>query len=205
MTDEKKLILSIKSGGGNRDFKVLYDLYYHQLYRFVYSFVKSSETAKEIAQDSFVRLWMNRERLDENRSVKGYLFAISKNQLIRELRRQMKNPLLRDYIEFACGIGQDAVIMCDYDTFAGGIEKAKESLSPRQREIYVKNKEEGISVRDIAFSLGIREQVVRNQLSAAVGKIRRYLMNMFGNIDGTIVIAVAIVWEFCKKSFFGML
>lgn len=205
MIDEKKIISSIKSGGGNRDFKILYDHYYPSLYRFCYSYVKSAELAKEIAHDSFVRLWANRERLDENRSAKGYLFSISKNQLIRELRRQMRNPLLRDFVEFAGGISTEARIMCDYDTFAEGIEKAKMTLSPRQREIYVRNREDGITVKDIASELGIGEQVVRNQLSAALAKIRRYLINLLGEIDEIVIIGIFILWEICRKSFFDML
>jgi len=205
MIDEKKLIESIKTGGGNKDFKILYDNYYPSLYHFCYSYVKSSEIAKEIVHDSFVRLWLNRDRLDENRPVKGYLFAISRNQLIREIRRQMKNPLLRDYVEFAGGLGTEAMIMYDYDTFAAGIEEAKRTLSPRQREIYVKSKEDGLAVRDIADELGIGEQVVRNQLSASLHKIRRYLIDLFGNIDEMIMAGIIIFLEICRKSFFDML
>ncbi|MDE7127932.1 MAG: sigma-70 family RNA polymerase sigma factor, partial [Bacteroidales bacterium] len=169
---------------------MLYDYYYPGLYQFCYSYVKSSEIAREIVHDSFVRLWENRDRLDESRSAKNYLFTISRNQLIKEIRRQMKNPLLRDYIEFAGGIGTDARIMYDYDTFVAGVEKAKMALSPRQREIYVKNKEEGIPVKEIASELGIGEQVVRNQLSAALSKVRAVLVRMFGNIDEIIIISI---------------
>ncbi|MCM1177362.1 MAG: sigma-70 family RNA polymerase sigma factor [Clostridium sp.] len=167
--------------------------------------MKSSEIAREIAHDSFVRLWLNRDKLDGNRSVKGYLFAISRNQLIRELRRQMKNPLLRDYVGLAGSLGAEARIMYDYDTFVSGIEEAKQTLSPRQREIYIKNKEDGLPVKDIAAELGIGEQVVRNQLSAALSKIRRYLIDLFGNIDEMIIAGALVFWEICRKSFFDML
>ena len=95
--------------------------------------------------------------------------------------------------------------MYDYDTFVAGVEKAKMALSPRQREIYVKNKEEGIPVKEIASELGIGEQVVRNQLSAALSKVRAVLVRMFGNIDEIIIISIVILWEICRKSFSGML
>lgn len=153
----------------------MYDFYFPDLYHFVYQYVKSSETAKEIAHESFVRLWFSRDRLDEDRSVRAYLFTIAKNQLIKELRRQLRNPLLRDYLEFAGTLGMESRILYDYDTFIKGIEKAKGLLSPRQREIFVMSKEEDLSVAEIAEYLSIAPQVVRNQLSAAMKRIREEL------------------------------
>ncbi|MBO8459898.1 MAG: RNA polymerase subunit sigma-70, partial [Bacteroidetes bacterium] len=46
-----------------------------------------------------------------------------------------------------------------------------------QREIFELNKEQDIPVADIATRLSINEQVVRNQLSAALKTIRTELQN----------------------------
>ncbi len=175
MIDEKELIESIKAGGGNRSFRILYDFYFPALYHFVYQYVKSAETAEEIAHDAFIRLWTSRDRLDERRSVKAYLFTIARNQLIKELRRQLRNPLLRDHIEFIGTLGTESRILYDYDTYVRAVRKAKELLTPRQKEIYIMSREDDLSVPEIAESLSITPQVVRNQLSAAMKKIREYL------------------------------
>ncbi len=178
MMNEKDIIKRLKSPEWkiqNEGFRLLYDLYFHDLYCFVMQYIRSSESAKEIAHDAFVKLWVHRESLDESRNVKAYLFTISKNSMIKELRRQFKTPLLRDYFEIIVALSTDAKISYDYDAFMAMIDEAKEFLSPRQRQIYQMNKEENICIKDIASELNIKEQVARNQLSTAVRKIKEYI------------------------------
>ncbi|MBO5420280.1 MAG: sigma-70 family RNA polymerase sigma factor [Bacteroidales bacterium] len=172
---EKTLVRKIKEGD-SRSFRLLYDKYVSDLYTFIYRYIKSADITDEIVQDTFIRFWMYRARLDENRSVKSYLFTISYRQMLKEMKRQMKNPLMRDYVEFSESLSIDHRQAYDYDIYVKTIEIAKESLSPRQREIWQMSREDGLSSMEIAEMLSIKEQVVRNQLSAAQRKIKEYLM-----------------------------
>lgn len=177
---EKDIVLQLKSSDWkrqNRAFKILYELYYYDLYNFVRQYLKSSESSREIAHDAFVKLWLHREHLDETRSVKAYLFTISKNSLVKEFHRQMKNPRMRDYLDFAHSLSAEAKISYDYDTYIQLIEDAKKLLTPRQLQLFILNKEENTPVKLIAEELQIQEQVVRNQLSAAIKKVREYINN----------------------------
>ena len=181
MMDEKKIIKEIKSGGGSKNFRILYDYYFDTLFHFIYRYVKSYDTAKEIAHDAFVKLWLHRHSLDETRSVRAYLFTICRNQLIKEFRRQIRNPLLRNYIDFTESLSVESKIYCDFDTYVNAINDAAEHLSPRQREIFFLNRREGLPVQEIAERLSISEQVVRNQLSAATKKVKSVLMTMMSD------------------------
>lgn len=67
--------------------------------------------------------------------------------------------------------GDDADKEIDFDQLCQALQKAKSNLSPRQREIFELNKEHNLSVEQ----LSIKEQVVRNQLSAALKIIRTEL------------------------------
>lgn len=176
--DDRELIRKIRSGGdgGEAGFRVLYDTYSPPLYRFVYSYVKSSETAREITHEALVSLWLHRESLDENRSVRGYLFKSCRNALVKELRRQLRNPLVSDWMELAGSLGVESRISYDYDAYRAAIAEAQSELSPRQREIFMMSREQELDAREISRRLGIGEQVVRNQLSAATKKIREYLL-----------------------------
>ena len=178
MIDEKKIINEIKTGGGNaqnKSFGILYDFYYPELFHFIYRYLKSADLAREIAHDAFVRLWLHRQNLDPDRSVRAYLFTICRNSLIKEFRRQLRNPLMKDYFDFISGLSVEARISYDYDTYVKAIGQASSILSPRQREIFMLSRNEGLSAAEIAARLSIGEQVVRNQLSAALKKIRMEL------------------------------
>ena len=56
--DEKELIRRLKDGGDGSEagFRELYELYSPTLYRFVYSYVKSADTAREITHEALVGL-----------------------------------------------------------------------------------------------------------------------------------------------------
>lgn len=176
--EDKQLIQKVKSGD-SRSFRMLYDKYVSDLWNFVFRWLKSAELADDIVQDTFFRLWTHRSSLDETRSVKSYLFTISYHQLLKEIKRQIKNPLIKEYFEFVSHLQTPGYEgwQYDYDTFIKHLTEAKEKLTPRQREIFELSKEDGLPVLQIALKLSIQEQVVRNQLSAAIKKIRDYLNN----------------------------
>lgn len=191
--DEKELIRRIKKGGDDSQtgFRLLYENYSPKLYRFVFSYVKSSDTAREITHESLVNLWTHRETLDENRSVKAYLFTCCKNSLIKELRRQLKNPNLQDWMEVSANLSVESKISYDYDAYREAICKAQSNLTPRQREIFRLSREEGLNASEIAQNLGISEQVVRNQISAAMKKIREYIQRY--------IPAIAVIYRMLEE------
>ena len=174
MVDEEKLVRKL-ARGDSRSFNLLYDRYVSSLYNFVYQYVKSDQTASEIVQETFVKLWTKREGLDPEKSVKSYLFTICYHKLIKELRRQVRNPLMVEYIGILEQSGETHPSY-DFDHYMAAIRKAKAELPPRQRQIFELAKEDGLSVKEIASRLGIQEQVVRNQLSAALKKLREDIL-----------------------------
>lgn len=172
--DYPAIIKRIKTGD-EKAFRTLYEELAPELYRFAYRYVKSDAIAAEIVQDTFVRLWSSRMRLDDSRDPRSYIFAIAYHQIIREFRQQLRNPLLRDYLEYAESMTEGEMSTVDYDTYIKAIQKAKKRLPPRQREIFEMNREQDLKPAEIASRLGISEQVVRNQLSAATRYIRSKL------------------------------
>lgn len=86
---------------------------------------------------------------------------------------------MEDYLDFKKELisTDDVEAKYDFDLFLKELEAAKQKLTPRQREIFVLNKEYNLSVTEIASRLSITEQVVRNQLSAALKVLRNELSN----------------------------
>ena len=63
----------------------LFDVHYKELVRYSMRFVMSKETAEEIVQDVFIRIWNMRDTLVIGKSVDAYLFASVKNGSINYL------------------------------------------------------------------------------------------------------------------------
>jgi len=83
-TEELVLLIKSKSEYG---FNILYEKYSGALYGILYKFVRRSEIADDLLQDTFVKIWKHFDSFDEQ---KGTLFTwmlnIARNQAIDYLR-----------------------------------------------------------------------------------------------------------------------
>jgi len=161
--------------GSYTDYALLYEYYWPRLFAFVFSLTHSRQTAEDIAQETFLKIWTNHTDIDASLSFKSYLFTIAKNKLLNDLRKQINNPHFSDFIELSDNLRLSENTVeekIDFDEFLNKIKNAKQLLSPRLLEIFQLNKEEGLSVSEISIRFSITEQSVRNQLSKAVQLIK---------------------------------
>lgn len=173
--DYKKHIEGLRKGS-YKDFKILYDIYYSNLYGFVFGLIRSESQTKEILQETFIKLWINRESINPELSFKSYLFKISKNSIVDQYKRQLNNPVFEDYLDYCDNLqlsNNDITQQLDYDQFVEKLEAAKSKLTSRQREIFELSKEQGLSSGEIATILDIKEQTVYNILSSAMNILKK--------------------------------
>lgn len=174
--------------GSYKSYEILYNKWVSHLYCFVYSMTKSDVVTQDIVQNTFIKIWMNHSHLNTELSFKSYLFTISYRMVLKEFRQHINHPQMENYMEYcndsslAESSGEQAI---DFDYFIVELNKAKNKLTPRQRQIFEMNKECNFSVNEIAEQLLLSEASVRNQLSAALKIIRkelndyRYLLFLF--------------------------
>lgn len=182
MIDNESLLIKGVKNGSDSSFRILYNYWVSKLYSYVFRYVKSEAVTDDIVQETFLRVWNYRERLNPEQSFKAYLFTISYHLLLKELRHQINHPLMEQFMIYQYDeqkTSNEGEYIVDFEHFCLALEKAKQKLTPRQREIFEMNKELNISVSDIAKELSITEQVVRNQLTAALKVIRPELKHCF--------------------------
>lgn len=171
---QRKILLSVRNGS-EKAYQELYEQWVSRLYGFVFQYLKSKDATDDVVQETFLRIWSNRANLNPDVSFKSYLFTIAYHFLLKEMRRQLNNPLMEDYVEYlnrsSTETAEAESLMC-YDQFVNVLEKGKQHLSPRQRIIFEMNKEYGMSISEISEKLSITNQVVRNQLCMALKILR---------------------------------
>ena len=171
---QRKILLAVQSGS-EKAYKELYEQWVSRLYRFVFQYLKSKDASEDVVQETFLRIWSNRANLNPDTSFKSYLFTIAYHFLLKEIRRQLNNPLMEDYVEYLNRLSTETIevesLMC-YDQFVEALEKGKQYLSPRQRTIFEMNKDYGMSIPEISEKLSITNQVTRNQLCMALKILR---------------------------------
>ncbi len=76
-------------GGDPIAFERAFRAYYPQLCAYAYGRVRSRETAEEVVQDVFTRLWEERHRFRIRHSLKNYLYTAVRNHAISLLRHRL--------------------------------------------------------------------------------------------------------------------
>ncbi|MFI1773036.1 RNA polymerase sigma factor [Thalassobellus citreus] len=159
--------------GDKKAFRYLFNLYYDRLVAYIITYTHDKMSAEDVVQQAFINLWNDREKLDDIRSPKNYLYAIAYNRYIDSIKKKKKQTRLLDVVyEKAL---RDRV-EDDNEALEKRIKKMNliiDSLPPRCKEIIRMNKIDGIKYRDIASTLGISIKTVEAQMSIAFKKIRK--------------------------------
>ncbi|WP_106828341.1 RNA polymerase sigma factor [Parabacteroides pacaensis] len=174
MNPHPEILKQLKEGSYNA-FNCLYEQYFDLLYGFIFGLTRSHETTKEMVQEAFIKVWINRQKIDLELSFKAWLFKIAQNQLKDQLKKQFNDPVFEDYL-IHCSNEQLTISeqdQFDFEAFNQALTKAKEKLSPRQVQIFELSKEQGLSASEIANKLQISEQSVYNYLHQALNILRK--------------------------------
>jgi len=174
--NEKNILEQVKTGS-YRAFTQIYNFYFDLLYGFVFQMVRSHETTAEIVQNTFIKIWANREKINPESAFKSWIFKIAKNDLIDRFRIQMNNPLFEDYLNYCndenMTVSQDHTF--DFEQFKTALKKAKAKLPLQQAKVFELCKEKGLSHKDVSQQLKITEQTVYNYLSQSIHFLRNAL------------------------------
>lgn len=172
--DDKALFKRITEGD-EKAFEKLFHAYYANLCRFATGIISEDETAEEIVQDLFVKIWEKRTQLIINSSIKNYLYRAAKNQCLNFIKH---NNIKSDYFQ-KIQSETEAQIQPDEHflalELAKKIEESIASLPEKRREIFRLSREEGLKYREIAQQLNISLKTVEAQMGLAIKTLRENL------------------------------
>jgi RNA polymerase sigma-70 factor, ECF subfamily len=161
-----KDLVKLFKDGDMLAFDTIYKNYCHRLYGFVYKFLKQEEDTEEIIQEVFVKLWESRSKIDVNLSFESYLFTVTYNSTISMLRKRIHETKYIDYVKsLQINYNSDEVFdLIQYDQINDRYLELLEKITPRQKEIFLLSRSEGLSHKEIAQKLDISENTVKNHI-----------------------------------------
>lgn len=138
-------------------------------------FLREEVEAEDNVQDTLLRLWTIREKLDEVRSVQALTYAICKNLCVSKLRKRRIIPMeLNDEIRLIST--HDSQWMLEEKENAQWLEDNIAGLPTSQMQILRMSQQDGLKNCEIAELLGISETTVRTALCKARKTLLEKLM-----------------------------
>jgi RNA polymerase sigma-70 factor (ECF subfamily) len=141
-----------------------YEQHWADVFRFALAWTNDWSAAEDLAQDAYVRLWNNRDRLDWNRPVLPWLLVTAR-RLATDRFRALRRRLLSQY--HRASIDSDPAVRARWlDVCAAMVD-----LSPLERTALVMTAVEGASYEEAGRVLGTTAGALRAAVSRARTKL----------------------------------
>lgn len=157
------------------DFESIFKEYFEPLCNFINKYINNWEDSREVVQNTFYKVWQNREKIEVKTTIKNYLFQASKNTMIDQIRRSKKEiELTKGIIERIEAQPIDDSLM-DESMIKRSIIEGLKHLKPKNRQIFELNKFEGLSYKEIAEYLNISERAVEDNIARALKSLKGFI------------------------------
>jgi RNA polymerase sigma-70 factor (family 1) len=152
-------------------FKAVFDEYYHPIKRFLYYKLADKELAEDITQEVFVKAWDKRDTIVDE-TVKSYLYKIANNLAINHFNSAKARFELKLADHHDRAVSESPHYVMEKDEFAARLNRALEGLPEGQRVVFLMNRIEDMTYREIAESLDIGVKAVEKRMQGALESLR---------------------------------
>lgn len=148
-----------------------------KLLNFCTKLTNEGEDAEDIVQETFLKLWYIRDKLDGYRSVEALSVQIAKNICMDYFRtKKPQGPTLDTLTGLSSG--SDTEQLVEERELVDKVKSLIKALPSLQQTIIRMKDVEGYELNEIAGITGTQIEAVRTNLSRARKKIREQLLNL---------------------------
>ena len=183
-TDEE-LLVAVQTGD-NESLGMLVARWERPLFHFVYRMISRSEDARDICQETFLRILKKSSRFKPGAKFSTWMYQIALNLCRDQLRRKRRwSSLIVEAVtrseddrprEDADPSAADPAAVAELREKREAVTQALSTIPPEQREVLVLKEFEGLKFREIAEILGCPESTVKSRMYYGLNGLRSVLV-----------------------------
>jgi len=163
--------------GDEPAFNLLYKAYSKPLYLRIMRMVKNKDTADELLQELFIKLWNSREKIDSQKSFQSYMYTIAQHMVYNYFRKVVRNEaLINSLLQDAADHYLSSDTLLEDKQTAQLLQDAIDQLSPQRKQVFNLCKVEGKSYEEAARIMGISTATVNSHMTRAIQSIKEYVL-----------------------------
>lgn len=170
-----------------RSQEAFFKMYYGRLMSVCLRYISDRDSAQEVLQDGFIKVFEKLEHFDFRGSIDGWLRRIISNTAIDAIRKAKRNPFLteneNDFKQVAENEIEKKEHLIFMDLKAKVAMEEIQKLSPAYRTVFNLFVFEEYSHKEIAEILGISEGTSKSNLSKAKTNLQNRLSFKFSKIE----------------------
>lgn len=181
--DDAELIAQFQNGD-TAVFDTLFTRYQKRTYRLVQRFVSNHEDALDLTQDAFIRAYQGLADFKSQCQFYSWLYRITVNLCIDFLRKKARSEVMLYESDDSEEIPMANVPDLRSESPSKALEnkelrsqlrKAIRRLPPKQRRVFILRHWDGLSLKDIAATVGRSDGTVKAHLFHAHRNLRKHL------------------------------
>jgi RNA polymerase sigma-70 factor (ECF subfamily) len=175
MLRDSEIIRRIRQGDTGQ-FESLFRSSYVSLVRYAKTLIRDHDTAEEIVQDLFFRLWKDKEKLHIESSLNGYLYRAVHNRCLHYINH---NRVVEKYAQemavMAPERNETPTDILHYRELQARIAGILERLPEKCGKIFCMSRFEGLKYSEIAEKLSVSVKTVEANMGRALKEFRKAL------------------------------
>ncbi len=158
-------------------FAAIFRRLHEPLVRYARGLTKNEQTALDVLQDVFLKLWEDREKLTVKVSFKALLYTMVRNRSLNKNRRNRwtASEVSVDALENAHSVTPTIDADLDAETLQQHLHRWIDNLAPRRREALTLSRNHGLKHSEIADIMGVGERTVDTHILLALRELREQL------------------------------
>lgn len=178
-TIEKNILENLKAGDA-KAFESVFKFWYEPLVNFADEYISDLESARNIVQTIFMKLWEKHEMVDPSSNLKSYLYMATRNSCLSHIRHLKVES---DYFRRTYKNGENLQLnyealeeldidQIDFSKLETIIQETIDSLPERCREVFLMSRIQDMKNKQIAERLDITVKAVEANITRALTKLR---------------------------------
>lgn len=171
-------LFSLIAEGDEAAFNNLYKRYIPILVPFLRKLTRAATPADEIIQETFIRLWLGRDKLPEVEQPHSWIFKIASHVAFSWLKKDLRYQQVVSNLQAVAPATEQHDAVHEHLHLLETrslIQQAVNSLSGQRKKIYLLSREQGLTIPAIAEQLQLSPSTVKNALVRALADIRQHL------------------------------
>lgn len=166
--------LKMAQSGSDQALTALYNHYFERIYRFIFYRVSHKETAEDLTEDVFVKLFAKLKDLEQTGAFEGWLFQIARN-LVIDYYRSKKQTIAIEDVENTLEYETNIVDVVNLQTEQIVFIKLLKELAPEQQQVIKLKFLEELDNSVIAQMLNKTEGAIRVIQHRAIAKLKELI------------------------------
>ncbi len=173
---DKNILIQAKAGDVVA-FEYLLSFYEKAVYNYCLRILKNSSNAKDVTQDTFIKIYNKCKLIDPEKNIKTWIFTIATNTAYDFLRsKKRKNEITLDENNETI-LSLHSYYPQEQEGLVSDIDKALEQINPEYKKVLLLFYQQGFQYQEIAEILEIPINTIKTHISRGREQLKDKLKN----------------------------